>query len=301
LAHGFCAFAYFAALGCHIVAADVRPVPSPSKTESVAMKLNSAKFYKGMNLTIFSLMMIFLYIPILILIIFSFNDARIITGWQGFTFKYYIQLFQNATIGEAFRNTMLIAGLSTLISTTLGILTALGLENKRFSGRKGIIGLIYIPLMIPDILMGVSLALLFNFTRVNTGMFTVLIAHITFCISYTVIVIQSRLEGFDYSLVEAAQDLGAKPSYIFWKIKFPLMMPGIIAAALLAFTLSIDDFIITFFTSGRGFDTLPIYVEGTIRRGTITTINSLSTLMIAFTLFLVVATKRIRKIIVSAL
>ncbi|NLN34746.1 MAG: ABC transporter permease [Candidatus Cloacimonetes bacterium] len=265
------------------------------------MKLNSAKFYKGMNLTIFSLMMVFLYIPILILIIFSFNDARIITGWQGFTFKYYIQLFQNATIGEAFRNTMLIAGLSTLISTTLGILTALGLENKRFSGRKGIIGLINIPLMIPDILMGVSLALLFNFTRVNTGMFTVLIAHITFCISYTVIVIQSRLEGFDYSLVEAAQDLGAKPSYIFWKIKFPLMMPGIIAAALLAFTLSIDDFIITFFTSGRGFDTLPIYVEGTIRRGTITTINSLSTLMIAFTLFLVVATKRIRKIIVSAL
>lgn len=265
------------------------------------MKLKPAKFYKGMNLTIFSLMMIFLYIPILILIIFSFNDARIITGWQGFTFKYYIQLFQNATIGEAFRNTMLIAGLSTLISTTLGILTALGLENKRFSGRKGIIGLIYIPLMIPDILMGVSLALLFNFTRVNTGMFTVLIAHITFCISYTVIVIQSRLEGFDYSLVEAAQDLGAKPSYIFWKIKFPLMMPGIIAAALLAFTLSIDDFIITFFTSGRGFDTLPIYVEGTIRRGTITTINSLSTLMIAFTLFLVIVTKRIRKIIVSAL
>lgn len=265
------------------------------------MNLNSAKLYKGLNLNVFSLVMVFLYIPILILIIFSFNDSRIITGWQGFTLKYYVQLFNNPTIGEAFRNTMLIAGLSTLISTTLGILTALGLENKNFSGRKGLIGLIYIPLMIPDILMGVSLALLFNFTRVNTGMFTVLIAHITFCISYTVIVIQSRLEGFDYSLVEAAQDLGAKPSYIFWKIKFPLMMPGIIAAALLAFTLSIDDFIITFFTSGRGFDTLPIYVEGTIRRGTITTINSLSTLMIAFTLFLVIATKRIRKIIISAL
>jgi spermidine/putrescine transport system permease protein len=132
-------------------------------------------------------------------------------------------------------------------------------------------------------------------------MFTVLIAHITFCISYTVIVISSRLEGFDYSLVEAAMDLGAKPGTIFWKIKFPLMLPGIIAAALLAFTLSIDDFIITFFTSGRGFDTLPIYVEGTIRRGTITTINSLSTLMIAFTLFLVVITKRIRKVLISAL
>lgn len=254
-----------------------------------------------MNLTAFTLVMIFLYIPILILIIFSFNDAKIITGWKGFTLKYYEQLFHNPTIGEAFRNTMLIAGLSTLISTALGVLTALGLENKNFSGRKGLMALIYTPLVIPDILMGVSLALLFNFTRVNAGMFTVLIAHITFCISYTVIVIQSRLEGFDYSLVEAAMDLGAKPAYIFWKVKFPLMMPGIIAAALLAFTLSIDDFIITFFTSGRGFDTLPIYVEGTIRRGTITTINSLSTLMIAFTLFLVVITKRIRKILISAL
>jgi spermidine/putrescine transport system permease protein len=192
---------------------------------------------------------------------------------------------------------MLIALLSTFISTVLGVLTALGLENKRFTGRKLLTALIYIPLIMPDILMGVSLALLFNFLRVQTGMVTVLMAHITFCLSYTVIVIQSRLEGFDNSLVEAAADLGAQPWHIFWKVKFPLILPGIIAAALLAFTLSIDDFIITFFTSGRGFDTLPIYVEGAIRRGTITTINALSTLMIGFTLFLVIITKRVRKLL----
>jgi len=257
------------------------------------------KFSKGLNLTIFTLVMIFLYIPILILIIFSFNDAKIIVGWKGFTTKYYTQLFQNDNLKQAFWNTMMIAGLSTLISTILGILAALGLENKKFPGRRGLMTLIFTPLVIPDILMGVSLALLFNFARVNTGMFTVLIAHITFCVSYTIIVVQSRLEGFDNSLVEAAMDLGAKPATIFWKVKFPLMMPGIISAALLAFTLSIDDFIITFFTSGRGFDTLPIYVEGTIRRGTITTINALSTLMIGGTLFLVVATKRIRKYLFS--
>ncbi|HNX38637.1 MAG TPA: ABC transporter permease [Candidatus Cloacimonadota bacterium] len=257
------------------------------------------KLHKGINLSIFTLVMIFLYIPILILIIFSFNDAKIIVGWKGFTTKYYVQLFQNDNILQAFKNTMMIAGLSTLISTILGILAALGLENKNFPGRKGLMALIYTPLVIPDILMGVSLALLFNFTQVNTGMFTVLIAHITFCVSYTIIVIQSRLEGFDNSLVEAAMDLGAKPATIFWKVKFPLMMPGIISAALLAFTLSIDDFIITFFTSGRGFDTLPIYVEGTIRRGTITTINALSTLMIGGTIFLVVVTKRIRKSLFS--
>jgi len=260
-----------------------------------------SKLYPTLNLSVFTLVMIFLYVPILILIIFSFNDAKIITGWQGFTTKYYEQLWQNRAIKEAFRNTLLIASLSTLISTVIGILTALGLENKKFSGRRGILSILYIPLVIPDILMGVSLALLFNFTKINAGMFTVLIAHITFCISYTVIVIQSRLEGFDHSLVEAAMDLGAKPWQIFARIKLPLMMPGIIASALLAFTLSIDDFIITFFTSGRGFDTLPIYVEGTIRRGTITTINSLSTLMIGFTLLLVVLTGRIRKILVKAL
>jgi spermidine/putrescine transport system permease protein len=238
--------------------------------------------------------MIFLYIPILILVIFSFNDSKIVAGWKGFTFKYYQLLFQNLQIKRAFQNTMTIALLSTLISTVLGVLAALGLENRRFTGKSFLTAMVFIPLIMPDILMGVSLALLFNFLRVETGMMTVLIAHITFCLSYTVIVIQSRLQGFDYSLVEAAMDLGAKPWTIFWKIKFPLMMPGIIAGALLAFTLSIDDFIITFFTSGRGFDTLPIYVEGAIRRGTITTINALSTLMIGFTLFLVAITKRVR-------
>lgn len=263
-------------------------------------RFTRAKFFKGMNLTVFTFAMLFLYIPILILVIYSFNDARIVTSWKGFTFKYYGQLFRNVAIRQAFLNTMLIAVLSTVISTLLGLLTALGLENKKLKGRKGFMGLLYAPLVMPDILMGVSLALLFNFLRVNTGMWTVLIAHITFCVSYTVIVIQSRLEGFDNSLIEAAMDLGAKPSTTFFKVKLPLIMPGVIAAALLSFTLSIDDFIITFFTSGRGFDTLPIYVEGTIRRGTITTINALSTLVIGFTLLLVVFTKRIRKSLISS-
>jgi len=259
--------------------------------------MRADKIYKNLNLSIFTLVLVFLYIPIIILIIFSFNDSKIVAGWKGFTFKYYGLLFHNNQIKLAFQHTMLIALLSTIISTALGVLAALGLQNKRFSGRKMMNALIYIPLIMPDILMGVSLALLFNFLRVETGMLTVLIAHVTFCLSFTVIVIQSRLEGFDYSLEEAAMDLGAKPWLIFWKIKFPLMIPGILAAALLAFTLSIDDFIITFFTSGRGFDTLPIYVEGAIRRGTITTINALSTLMIGFTLFLVIVTKRVRKLL----
>lgn len=251
------------------------------------------------NLTVFTFVMAFLYIPLVILIIFSFNNAKIVTGWKGFTFKYYYELFANREILTAFWNTILVGMLSTVISTILGVLSALALENKKFTGRKFLSGLIFLPLIMPDILMGVSLALLYNFMKIQTGLWTVLLAHITFCVSYTVIVIQSRLEGFDYSMEEAAMDLGANKFQIFTKIKLPLIMPGIIAAALLAFTLSIDDFIITFFTTGRGFNTLPIYVEGAIRRGTITTINALSTLMIGFTFIFAAATSRFRKLMLK--
>ncbi len=261
--------------------------------------ISGSKGLRFSKLTVFTAVMAFMYIPLLILIIFSFNDSKIVAGWKGFTFKYYVQLFMQDEILKAFWNTIFIGIMSTLISTIFGIITALSLENKNFSGRRLMNGLIYLPLIMPDILMGVSLALLYNFLQVQTGMVTVLIAHITFNISYTVIVILSRLEGFDYSLEEAAMDLGASRWQIFSKIKLPIIMPGIIAAAFLAFTLSIDDFIITFFTTGRGFNTLPIYVEGAIRRGTITTINALSTLMIGITFLIAVFARRFRKLIIN--
>jgi spermidine/putrescine transport system permease protein len=248
--------------------------------------------YKALDLTVFTFVLVFFYIPIIILMIYSFNDSKIITGWKGFTFKYYLDLLTNTEIKLAFRNTMLIALLSTVISTTLGVLTALGLENKRFTGSKLVSGMLFLPLIMPDILMGVSLALLYNFMQIRTGMVTVLIAHITFCLSYTVIVVRSRLEGFDNSLMEAAMDLGANSWQSFFKVKLPIMMPGVVASMLLAFTLSIDDFIITFFTTGRGFNTLPIYVEGAIRRGIMTHINALSTLMIGLTIILVSFSQR---------
>ncbi len=263
------------------------------------IKNRSNKKKNYFNLTVFTGVMSFLYIPLIILIIYSFNNSKIVTGWKGFTFKYYFELLKNEEILSAFWNTLEIGVLSTLISTTIGLFAAMAMENKRFTGRKYLTGLIFLPLIMPDILMGVSLALLYNFMQLGMGMSTVLIAHITFCISYTVIVINSRLDGFDYSLEEAAMDLGANRWQIFYKIKFPLIMPGLVAAALLAFTLSIDDFIITFFTTGRGFKTLPIYVEGAIRRGTITTINALSTLMIGMTFMFAVITKRFRKLMLG--
>ncbi|HOP50936.1 MAG TPA: ABC transporter permease [Ignavibacteriales bacterium] len=253
----------------------------------------------GTKLTYFTFVMAFMYIPLVILIIYSFNDSKIVANWRGFTIKYYIELFNNDEILEAFYNTIIVGIFSTLISTVLGLLTALALENKKFTGQKILSAMIYIPLVMPDILMGVSMALFYNFLKVETGFITVLIAHITFCISYTTIVIQSRLEGFDYSLEEAAMDLGANRWQILYKIKLPIIMPGIIASALLAFTLSIDDFIITFFTTGRGFNTLPIYVEGAIRRGTMTTINALSTIMIGLTILITISASKFKKILLS--
>ena len=261
------------------------------------MKSSDSFLTKLPSLTAFSFVMVFLYIPIVILIIYSFNDSRIVSTWQGFTFKYYKLLFENREIFLALRNTLIIGVLSTLISTILGISGALALENKKFKGRKIFSGLVLLPLVMPEILLGVSLALFFSTLQIQMGMFTVLIAHITFCVSFTIIVIQSRLQGFDYSLEEAAMDLGANKRQIFTKIKLPLMFPGIIAAALLSFTLSIDDFVITFFTSGRGFNTLPVYVEGAIRRGTMTTINSLSTLLICFTILFALCARKLKKFI----
>ena len=249
------------------------------------------------SLTTFTFAMVFLYIPIVVLIVYSFNDSKIIASWQGFTFKYYIQLFHNRDILVALQNTLIIGFLSTIISTVLGITAALALENLKFKGKNIFSLLIFLPLVMPEILLGVSLAIFFSTLKIEMGMTTVLISHITFCVSYTIIVIQSRLSDFDYSLEEAAMDLGANKFQIFWKIKLPLLFPGILAASLLAFTLSLDDFVITFFTSGRGFNTLPVYVEGAIRRGTLTTINSLSTFLIGFTIFLAVISYKIRKII----
>jgi len=260
-------------------------------------KATQAVLFPKVSLTTFSFVIIFLYIPIVLLIVYSFNNSRIISTWKGFTFDYYVKLFQQRDILLALRNTMVVGVLSMIVSVLFGITAALALENLKFKGRRVFSGLIFLPLVMPDILMGVSLALFFSSLKIEMGIYTVLIAHITFCISYSIIVIQSRLSGFDYSLEEAAMDLGANKYQIFLKIKLPLMFPGILAAALLAFTLSIDDFVITFFTSGRGFNTLPVYVEGAIRRGTLTTINALSTLMIGLTIFLAVISKNIRKYI----
>jgi len=239
----------------------------------------------------------FLYLPILVIVVLSFNESRYGVQWRGFTFDWYIRLFSHARLHSYLTNSLIIALSSTAIATVLGTLMALGLSRYRFFGRGGIMFLLYIPVVIPDIVMGVSLLLLFawaqNYIRsLHLGLGTVIIAHATFQIAYVTLVVKSRLAGLDPSLEEAAADLGATPWIRFWRITFPLVWPGVAAAALLAFTLSLDDFVITFFTAGPGSTTLPIYIYSSVKRGVTPEIHAVSTLMIVITALTLIGVQR---------
>lgn len=229
------------------------------------------------------LIFLFLYIPIVIMVVNSFNESRFGGAWTGFSFKWYEKLFHESGMWRALRNTLLIGISATALSSFLGTTAALSLYRFKTKWQKTHYGLVYAPLVIPDILMGISLLLFFVAVRFQLSLFTVFIAHTTFCISYVTMVILSRLQNFDYSIIEAAQDLGASNSYIIKRIWIPLLYPGILAGALLAFTLSIDDFVITFFVAGQGATTLPIYVYSMIKFGSTPVINALSTLLLLVT------------------
>lgn len=238
-------------------------------------------------MSITAAVLIFLYLPIVMLTITSFNESRFGGIWSGFTLKWYVRLFQERELWLALRNSLIVGISATLVSTLIGTLAAFALHRYKTKLQKVHYGLVYTPLVIPDILMGISLLLFFVILNVELGLFTVFIAHTTFCISYVTMVMLSKLQNFDFSIVEAAQDLGANSWTVFRKILLPLLMPGIIAGALLAFTLSIDDFVITYFVAGPGATTLPLYIYGMIKLGSTPIINALS-VVILFLTFLIV-------------
>lgn len=226
----------------------------------------------------------FLYIPIIVLIVFSFNNSKVNAVWSGFTFKWYRSLFSNASILDAMRNSLLIAVLSTIISVMLGTLAAVGMYKYEFKGKSIVDGMLYVPLVIPEIVMGISLLAFFSMVKVPTGTVTLVLAHVTFSVSYVVAVVRARLDGFDKSVEEAAADLGATPIQTFLKVTLPIIMPGVIAGGLLAFTLSLDDMIISFFVSGPNSMTLPLKVFSMVKLGVTPEINALSTIIMLFTL-----------------
>ncbi len=250
---------------------------------------------------------VFLWVPIAVLVVFSFNDAESVSVWRGATLRWYRNLvesvgggpgrFQTDLLLRSVRNSLVVAGVSTVVATVLGTMFALAVARGRFRGRRLFDALFYLPVVIPDITMGVSLAVFFRIVfdlvqqwtgvRLVAGFGTIILAHVAFNVAYVAIVVQARLATMDPSLEEAAHDLGANVWQTFWRVTFPVLAPGVLAAGLLAFTLSLDDFVITFFTAGVGTTTLPVFVYGLLKQRVPPEINAVSTLMIVASLVLV--------------
>lgn len=231
---------------------------------------------------------VFLYVPILILIIYSFNENKVVGVWSGFSTQWYTKLFQDEAVLNALSVSLWVAFWSTLVSTILGTLVAIAMERHRFRGKLTLDAGLYLPVIIPDIVMALSTLLFFVMFSVALSRYTILIAHVAFNISFVAIVVRARLADLDANLEEAAADLGADEWQTFRRVTLPLLMPGIVAGALLAFTLSLDDFVITFFVSGPGSTTLPVRVYSMIKFGVTPEVNAVSTLMFVGSTFLVV-------------
>ncbi|MBT3390790.1 MAG: ABC transporter permease [Chloroflexi bacterium] len=238
----------------------------------------------------------FLYAPIIILIIFSFNASKFVTGsWHGFTLEWYKKLFVDEAIGAALRNSLYVSLIATFISTIFGTMVSLAMERYDFWGKLPFDALLYLPIIIPDIAMAVMLLLFFVMVKMPLGRLTIIISHIAFDISFVAIVVRARLAQFDDALEEAAQDLYANNWKTFRYVTFPLLLPGILAGALLAFTLSLDDFVITFFTSGPGATTLPLRIYSLVKLGVTPEINALSAVMLMASFVFVVISFSLQK------
>jgi putrescine transport system permease protein len=236
----------------------------------------------GVNIAALTAGFAFLYLPILLLVIYSFNDSRLVTVWGGFSTRWYVSLMGNRQLLEAAWVTVRIAFLAATIATVLGTLAAVSLVRfGRFRGRTLFAGLAYAPLVMPEVIMGLSLLLLFVAMDLSRGFWTVTLAHVTFTMCFVAVVVQSRLVTFDRSLEEAAMDLGCPPWKTFLVITLPIIAPAVIAGWMLAFTLSLDDLVIASFTTGPGATTLPMRIYSSVRLGVTPEINAVCTILIA--------------------
>ncbi len=225
----------------------------------------------------------FLYLPIVILIIYSFNESKLVTVWGGWSLKWYGELFRNEGIISAAQVTLVVAVVASTIATVLGTMAGFALARLgRFRGRTLFNGMVLAPLVMPEVITGLSLLLTFVAVSLDRGQLTIILAHATFSMCYVAVVVQSRLTGFDDSVEEAALDLGAKPATVFFRITLPLILPAVIAGWLLSFTLSLDDLVIASFVTGPGATTLPMKIFSAVRLGVTPEINALSTILIGF-------------------
>lgn len=237
----------------------------------------------------------FLYAPIVFLMVFSFNDSKLKSSWNGFTLKWYGELFQNSEILSSFYNSLLVAVLATIVATILGTIAAIGIYYMKNWQKNIALNVNYIPVLNPDIVTAISLMILFKVASMENGFLTVLISHIMFTTPYVVLAVLPKLKQMSKALPEAAMDLGATPMYTLRKIILPEVSSGIFSGAILAFTLSLDDFVVSYFTTGNGFTTLSVTIFGMAKKGINPAINALSTLMFLGILILLLIVYRTSK------
>jgi len=233
-----------------------------------------------------------LLLPLALLILFSFNASRSGARWDGFTLDWYARLLHRPDLMIALRTSLIVAVTSTIVATALGTIAALAMVRHRRRSAAVFESLLVLPIVTPEVVAGISLLILFSAAGIHLGLVTVIIAHITFSVPFTIMVLLARLRGMDSSLEEAALTLGANELTAFRRVTIPLLMPGIIGAALLAFTLSFDDFVITFFTAGPGTSTLPLVIYGMVRRTVEPSVNALSALLVVGTTLLLIVAHR---------
>jgi len=229
----------------------------------------------------------FLYAPIFILVLYSFNVSRFNTYWAGFTFDWYVKLFGNHLIGEALKNTLIVSLISTFIATVIGTMIAVAIERYRFRTKPVVNAALFMPIIIPDIAMAIMLLAFFVLVNIPLGLSTIIISHVAFNIAFVAVIVRARMASIDMTLEEAASDLYANEWQAFWKVTFPMLLPAILGGALFAFTLSLDDYVITNFVSGPGSTTLPVRIVGMIRKNVTPEINAVSTMMLMVSMLLV--------------
>ena len=246
------------------------------------------------------LVFFFLYLPILVLVVFSFNTSKMNIVFEGFTLKWYQTLLKNRSLLEAFGNTLIVSFVSTTVSTIIGTLSAYALRKYQFFGKKLIVKLLYIPIVIPEIVLGISLLSVYTLFQLDLGLGTLILSHIAFSIPYVIISVKSVLDQLNPQLEDSAKDLGASPFRVFWNVTLPNLIPGITSGAMLAFTLSLDDVVISYFTAGPGSNTLPLKIYSMIKTGITPDVNALSTIILIITLSILMfvtlkQVKRLRK------
>lgn len=238
----------------------------------------------------------FLYVPIAVMVAYSFNASRLNIVWQGFSWRWYQELAHNGPLLQAARNSLVIATLTTVMSVVLGTLGAWLLHRYRFRGVRVLQTLVGVPVVMPEIIMGISLLVLFTMVGLPLGFGTVVLAHVTFCFPFVLLAVQARLAGLDPALEEAALDLGATPAQAFWLVIIPALRPAIVAGALMAFTLSMDEVIVTYFTASPAATTLPLRIFGLAKVGLNPMLNALSAVFVVATIAVVLFSAQLKKL-----